>query len=177
MDVPYLEFANKPEPEGMPSDRPVSEIIKEQTRNEIRVWVWFIHQIAGPFKIKFNLKDTLPERNFPGIHFNSEFEFESHFDGSYELKINNELKLDESAQNGSTVWLRNPNQTTEKPEDYCYHDIQFTDQYFDSGNFNDTYDENNHIDKIVDGVPNYIDTYDAEKYRINLRRTEMTGKF
>ena len=40
---------------------------------------------------------------------------------------------------------------------------------------NDRYDDEKHIKKKY-GVPNYIDAFDIEKYKINLKRTFMTGK-
>jgi hypothetical protein len=40
---------------------------------------------------------------------------------------------------------------------------------------NDKYDDENYlVDKYE--IPNYIDAFDIEKYKINLKRTMMTGK-
>ena len=56
-----------------------------------------------------------------------------------------------------------------------YYDISFEDNFVDEGNMNDRYDDEEHLQKKY-GVPNYIDAFDIEKYKINLKRTFMTGK-
>lgn len=176
LDVPYLEFANIPEERTWDGKQHPREIIKEQTRNEIRTWVWFIHQIAGPFKIKFELDDPMSERNFQGVRFQCKFEFESFLDGHYTLKIENQLTLEEQAQHTGVVYIPTPNPARE-PGSMDYVDIQFEDFFEEMGQLELTYSEANHIKNTSKGVPNYVDTFDAEKYRIKLRRTELTGKF
>ncbi|MBC8421806.1 MAG: B12-binding domain-containing radical SAM protein [Pelagibacteraceae bacterium] len=56
-----------------------------------------------------------------------------------------------------------------------YYDISFDDNYTDSGNMNDRYDDENYLVNKYE-IPNYIDAFDIEKYKINLKRTFMTGK-
>ena len=45
----------------------------------------------------------------------------------------------------------------------------------DEGNLNDRYDDEEYLQKKY-GVQNYIDALDIEKYKINLKRTFMTGR-
>ena len=56
-----------------------------------------------------------------------------------------------------------------------YYDISFDDNFVDEGNMNEKYEDENYlVDKYE--IPNYIDAFDIEKYKINLKRTMMTGK-
>ena len=56
-----------------------------------------------------------------------------------------------------------------------YYDLSFDDNFVDEGNMNKKYDDVNYlVDKYE--IPNYIDAFDIEKYKINLKRTMMTGK-
>ena len=55
------------------------------------------------------------------------------------------------------------------------YDISFEDNFVDEGNMYDKYEDKNYlVDKYE--IPNYIDAFDIEKYKINLKRTMMTGK-
>ena len=55
------------------------------------------------------------------------------------------------------------------------YDISFHDVFEDEGNLNDRYDDDEYLQKKY-GVPNYLDALDIEKYKINLKRTFMTGR-
>ena len=51
----------------------------------------------------------------------------------------------------------------------------FIDKKTMSSYMNDKYEDENYlVDKYE--IPNYIDAFDIEKYKINLKRTMMTGK-
>jgi radical SAM superfamily enzyme YgiQ (UPF0313 family) len=56
-----------------------------------------------------------------------------------------------------------------------FYDISFHDKYHDVGNMNDKYEDEDYFRKKY-GVPNYLDALDIEKYKLNLKRTFMTGK-
>ena len=208
-NVPYLEFANIPETGEYDPSLSIEDTIKIETRNEIRVWCWLMHQLNGPYEIEMEFDEDYSERNIDGARMVTKFKWESNFDGSYRLSIDNKLTLDKSAKETVHIQLplkfkhstkeqwderrkqiirrfkedENPvhpghvhlQQTKEEETLISLYDLSFHDIFHDIGNLNDRYDDEEHLQKKY-GVPNYLDALDVEKYKINLKRTSMTGK-
>ncbi len=209
-NVPYLEEMNIPWNDEYDPSLSIEDTIKIQTRNEIRVWCWLMHQLVGPYEIEMELDEDYSERNIDGARLISKFKWESNEDGSYKLEIDNKLTVDKRAKNTiyiqlpleykyseKSVWSERRKQimkkfkedkdpvhegaihlvqTEEEKTIVSLYDISFHDEYVDEGNVNDEYEDKEHLQKTY-GTPNYLDALDVDKYRINLKRTEMTGKY
>jgi hypothetical protein len=167
-NVPYLEFANIPEDDEYDSSVNIVDTIKMTVRNEIRSWCWLIYQLSGPFDIEVEFDENYSELNIDGARLVSNFKFISTLDGNYNLFIKTKLKVDDTAR--QTIYIQNGG------EEYENFDISFEDNFKDSGNMNDRYDNENYFQKKY-GIPNYIDTMNTEKYKLNLKRTKLTGKY
>ena len=208
-NVPYLEFANIPETGEYDPLVSIEDTIMIETRNEIRVWCWLIHQLNGPYEIEVEFDEDYSERNIDGARMVTKFKWESNFDGSYRLSIDNKLTVDKTAKTTVNIqlpneykysskesWRKRRKQIIEKfKEDknpvhaghvhlqqdgknqtlISLYDIGFHDKFHDVGDLNDRYDDEEYLQKKY-GVPNYLDALDVEKYKINLKRTFMTGK-
>ena len=208
-NVPYLEEMNIPWNDEYDPSISIEDTIKIQTRNEIRVWCWLMHQLHGPYEIEMIFDEDYSERNIDGARMVTHFKWNSNFDGSYELEIDNKLTVDKRAK--KTIHIQLPlkyehshrrdwtnrrtqiikkfkndkdpvhkdsvhiTQTKEEQTLISLYDISFHDKYRDLGNLNDRYDDEEYLQKKY-GVPNYLDALDVEKYKINLKRTFMTGK-
>jgi hypothetical protein len=112
--------------------------------------------------------ENYSELNIDGARLVSNFKFISTLDGNYNLFIKTKLKVDDTAR--QTIYIQNGG------EEYENFDISFEDNFKDSGNMNDRYDNENYFQKKY-GIPNYIDTMNTEKYKLNLKRTKLTGKY
>ena len=208
-NVPYLEFANIPETGEYDPLVSIEDTIMIETRNEIRVWCWLIHQLNGPYEIEVEFDEDYSERNIDGARMVTKFKWESNFDGSYRLSIDNKLTVDKTAKTTVNIQLPNEYKYSSKEswrkrrkqiierfkEDknpvhaghvhlqqdgknqtlISLYDIGFHDKFHDVGDLNDRYDDEEYLQKKY-GVPNYLDALDIEKYKINLKRTFMTGK-
>ena len=204
-----MEFANIPETGEYDPSVSIEDTIKIETRNEIRVWCWLMHQLNGPYEIEVEFDEDYSERNIDGARMVTKFKWESNFDGTYRLSIDNKLTIDERAKKTVHIQLpikykyshkqawtdrrqqiirkfkedKNPvhpghihlSQTKEEQTLISLYDISFHDRFHDIGNLNDRYEDEEYLQKKY-GVPNYLDALDIEKYKINLKRTFMTGK-
>jgi hypothetical protein len=167
-NVPYLEFANIPEDDEYDSSVNIVDTIKMTVRNEIRSWCWLIYQLSGPFDIEVEFDENYSELNIDGARLVSNFKFISTLDGNYNLFIKTKLKVDDDAR--KTIYIQNGGKLCKN------FNISFEDNFKDSGNMNDRYDNENYFQKKY-GIPNYIDAVNIEKYKLNLKRTELTGTY
>ena len=65
-----------------------------------------MHQLNGPYEIEMEFDEDYSERNIDGARMVTKFKWESNFDGTYRLSIDNKLTIDERAK--KTVHIQLP---------------------------------------------------------------------
>ena len=65
-----------------------------------------MHQLNGPYEIEMEFDEDYSERNIDGARMVTKFKWESNFDGSYKLSIDNKLTIDIPAK--ETIHIQLP---------------------------------------------------------------------
>ena len=137
----------------------------------------FTSELDGTYKLEINNKLTVDEDAKQTVHLCLPNKLE-HYDMLEYRKRKRQVRIKHGEDKHLRAKQYNIKDTINLSEDGMivnYYDISFDDNFVDEGNMNEKYEDENYlVDKYE--IPNYIDAFDIEKYKINLKRTMMTGK-
>jgi hypothetical protein len=137
----------------------------------------FTSELDGTYKLEINNKLTVDDKAKQTIHLCLPNKLE-HFDMLEYRKRKRQIRIKHGEDKHLRAKQYKIKDTINLSADGMivnYYDLSFDDNFVDEGNMNKKYDDVNYlVDKYE--IPNYIDAFDIEKYKINLKRTMMTGK-
>ena len=126
--------------------------------DNIKGFVWLLHNLKKNIFLEFDINDNLQVYNLKDIIFFTHVYFKTKSNSDFVLKINLKIKIHEEDRKYLNV----------KGVD----DLKLDESFEIKGNFDKDYSKNN---KVVSDI--YFDSMNVDKYKINLKRTALTGGY
>jgi len=168
LNVPFLESQNKPTDYEFDTTKTPIQVIKNQLREDVKTYLWFLWKVFGGYKLTLDLPETYMERNVQGVNFNIKLDFNVGLDGKYKLTYSNKLKYDKEGLKTTNLLMRGENGSKYYKYEY---DLSFEDSFEETGDMSLEYEDKEYLIKKY-RVPNYIDMDDIKKYKVNYPRPE-----
>jgi len=134
------------------------EILINSLIENIKAFVWLLHNLKKNIFLEFDINDNLQTYNLKDILFFTHVYFKTKSNSDFVLKIN--LKINISKQDRKYLNIKGVNE------------LKLDESFEIKGNFDKDYSKNN---KVVSDI--YFDSMNVDKYKINLKRTALTGGY